>query len=329
MTQQPLVSVIIPVYNNESYIEMCLSSLVRQSYHNLQIIVINDGSSDASGEIISRMAAEDKRICYISQNNKGVSRARNAGIAKAEGEYLTFVDGDDYVGKDYIMEYVACAVEHQADMVLGGLSFVDEDGQLISSLSPREYIRYEREEWLFRIGTVAVHFYKRAMWETYHVRFFEDERGEDMPISLFFAAICERIAILPTAQYYYVQHRDSAMHTLKGTKQFPLPYRSLEKTIQKIHDIGIKNGRDFHELYVLRIMVTMVQLAKGKNKEEVQYLGVYIKTILNQYYPVYYKNKLTHIFSGLDIPFVQRVAVKLLVMVARYNMLPVALKIIC
>ena len=91
------VSVIVPVYNNEKYVETCIRSICQQTYQNLEILVINDGSTDGSRQILERMAEKDKRIRLIHQENAGVSAARNKGIELADGEYLTFVDGDDYV----------------------------------------------------------------------------------------------------------------------------------------------------------------------------------------------------------------------------------------
>lgn len=87
------VSVIVPVYNNEKYVETCIRSICQQTYQNLEILVINDGSTDGSRQILERMAEKDKRIRLIHQENAGVSAARNKGIELADGEYLTFVDG--------------------------------------------------------------------------------------------------------------------------------------------------------------------------------------------------------------------------------------------
>ena len=98
----PEVSVIIPVYNNEKFVEACVRSLMVQTCRDLEIIVINDGSTDKSGEILERLAKEDGRIRLYSQRNAGVAAARNKGLDEMTGDYLTFVDGDDYVSADYI-----------------------------------------------------------------------------------------------------------------------------------------------------------------------------------------------------------------------------------
>ena len=96
------VSIIVPVYNVEKYIEKCLNSLISQSYRNIEIILIDDGSKDNSGKICDKYKKKDPRIKVIHKENAGVSEARNSGIQKATGKYLCFVDADDFVMNDYI-----------------------------------------------------------------------------------------------------------------------------------------------------------------------------------------------------------------------------------
>jgi glycosyltransferase involved in cell wall biosynthesis len=105
-----LISVIVPAYNVESYIEECIISILNQSYENIEVIIVNDGSTDKTGIICESLSNIDERICYYSQNNKGVSEARNKGLEAASGEYVMFVDGDDYIAPDCI-EYLLSIVK--------------------------------------------------------------------------------------------------------------------------------------------------------------------------------------------------------------------------
>ena len=98
----PEVSIIIPVYNNEKYIEKCIHSVLNQTFGELEIIAVNDGSTDESGKILKNLEREDVRIILLEQNNQGVAAARNLGVKKSTGKYITFVDGDDYLKNDYI-----------------------------------------------------------------------------------------------------------------------------------------------------------------------------------------------------------------------------------
>ena len=107
---KPIVSVVIPVYNIEGYIEKCLKSIVNQTYKNIEIIVVNDGSTDKSQNIIdSFKALYGDKIISICQKNAGQSVARNVGVSRSSGEYIAFIDGDDYVESDYIEKLILTA----------------------------------------------------------------------------------------------------------------------------------------------------------------------------------------------------------------------------
>ena len=100
MNEKPIVSIIVPVFNVEKYLEKCLDSLLNQTYKKIEIICINNGSTDKSGEILKQYSKIDDRIVIITQANQGVSVARNEGIKKAKGNYIMFVDSDDWIDKD-------------------------------------------------------------------------------------------------------------------------------------------------------------------------------------------------------------------------------------
>ena len=116
--EQPKVSVIVPVYNVEEYLPQCLGSIVGQSYKNLEIICINDGSADFSGRILDRFCRQDDRIKILTQKNKGLSAARNSGLGCMTGDFVAFIDADDYVSFDYIEKLYLCLVQNQADFSL-------------------------------------------------------------------------------------------------------------------------------------------------------------------------------------------------------------------
>lgn len=125
MQVKPLISVIVPVYNVERYIEECLDSVVRQSYQNLQIIIVDDGSTDASSKKV-KSYLEDSRVYFIEQENKGLSGARNTGLAAAVGKYVLFVDSDDYLELKTIEELVVAMEEKQVDLIrFNGRAFLD------------------------------------------------------------------------------------------------------------------------------------------------------------------------------------------------------------
>ena len=102
MSDNDLISIIIPIYNVEKYMEKCLNSVVNQTYNNIEIILIDDGSKDKSREICDNYAKKDNRIKVVHKENNGVSSARNTGIDMSKGKYITFIDSDDYIDTDYI-----------------------------------------------------------------------------------------------------------------------------------------------------------------------------------------------------------------------------------
>ena len=113
----PLVSIIVPVYNVETYLSQCLDSLQNQSYTNIEVIVIDDGSKDNSWSVLQKYVV-DKRFCCISQNNQGVSKARNKGLGLAKGEYIMFVDADDWLDCDAVTKCVTAMQESNSDVCL-------------------------------------------------------------------------------------------------------------------------------------------------------------------------------------------------------------------
>ena len=127
LSESPLVSIIVPVYNVEKYVEECIISLINQTYSNIEIILVNDGSTDSSIVICNRMASEDARIKVFSKENGGLSSARNYGLKEACGEYVTFVDSDDYVSVSFVENTLRAAFDFNADLVQANETRVAED----------------------------------------------------------------------------------------------------------------------------------------------------------------------------------------------------------
>lgn len=117
-TKKPLISIVVPVYNGECYLKECIESIIKQDYKNIEIIIVDDGSKDKSLKISKELATKDKRIKVIHQENSGVSVARNNGIDSCVGEYICFIDVDDYISEDYISYFYNLIVENNAEIAL-------------------------------------------------------------------------------------------------------------------------------------------------------------------------------------------------------------------
>lgn len=128
---EPLVSIIVPVYKVEPYLAECVDSLRRQTYQNLEIILVDDGSPDRCGQMCDDFAAEDSRITVIHQSNSGVAAARNTALRIAQGEYVFFVDSDDTIAKSTIADLVQLSLQHSADMVCAASCTTDENGNVL------------------------------------------------------------------------------------------------------------------------------------------------------------------------------------------------------
>ncbi len=132
-----MVSIIIPIYNTKDYLERCIRSVVQQSYSDIEIILVNDGSTDNCLIICEKWAKRDNRIKIINQENRGVAEARNSGIKVAKGEYICFVDSDDYVNRDYIKRLYEVIIANNIDIVCCGNLYVNINDQQIMKTSHR------------------------------------------------------------------------------------------------------------------------------------------------------------------------------------------------
>ena len=144
MKQDVKISIIIPVYNAEKYINKCIESILKQTYSNIEIVIIDDGSKDSSKEIIEEMCKKEKKIKFISRENKGVLKTRNEAIGISTGDYIMFVDADDYIQKDMIQNMIKCNLEKEYDVIRCGLIKVNNEGKIIEKIPVTDKI--ERED---------------------------------------------------------------------------------------------------------------------------------------------------------------------------------------
>ncbi len=146
MNTKPLISVVIPVYNSAKTLVQCVESVLRQTYTYYEIILVDDGSRDDSPAVCDRLAAQHECVCVIHQANGGVSSARNVGMAKATGEYLFFLDGDDFLDEKTLETYVFATDHGRVDAIVGGLTVV-ENGTVTKQDGPKETRVFEEDLW--------------------------------------------------------------------------------------------------------------------------------------------------------------------------------------
>lgn len=220
MMVDPLVSVVVPVYNVERYVGQCLESILSQSYTNLEIIIVNDGSKDSSADICKRYAALDDRILLINKENGGLSSARNAALDKVHGKYLMYVDSDDYIKPEMIKNMVDVAEKENVDLVKcnfcrctqdGTEDNCDDDTGTIKLFSAEEAVEN------FLTAPYSSHKYFRiTVWDSLYLfdtvknlRFPEGKLYEDGYYTPVVLLNCKKTAHIDTSFYVYRQNESS------------------------------------------------------------------------------------------------------------------------
>ena len=227
------VSVIIPCYNGERYLKNCLDSIVNQIFNDIEIIVINDGSTDASKEIVEEYMKSDKRIKLINKKNEGLSSARNGGIKESSFKYIFFVDADDFIDINTIKYLYDKAEKYDLDVVICDMIiYYNNDNNKIykdieikdSEIKNSEY--YLKEFFLGKgIGSVSNKLWKRELYENNNISYPKNiTYGEDS--STMPRLICEakKIGKVNKGLYYYRQNENSMMHKNKRIYEYILAY---------------------------------------------------------------------------------------------------------
>lgn len=216
-----LISIIIPIYNVEMYLRRCIDSVLNQTYRNLEVILVDDGSPDKCGEICDEYAEKDKRIRVIHKENGGLSDARNAGLDIATGEYVAFVDSDDYIDKDMYVKLYEAIQEADADMSICNFRYVDENGtckfsnndlpikdETLSGIHILLNNMFDEKCWYWVVAWNKL--YKRELFENIKYPFGRVHEDEFVIHKLFLK--CNKVACVSKMLYNYVQREDSIMN---------------------------------------------------------------------------------------------------------------------
>lgn len=264
---KPLVSVVVPVYKVEKYIERCVDSILNQTYKNLEILLIDDGSPDKSGEICDSYALKDKRVRVIHKNNGGLSDARNVGIDISKGKYITFVDSDDWIEKTYIEELYDLIESTNSEIAI--CNFLKVSDENFKKINKVQYIIEKSNiEALYELyGKFSTQF-TVAWGKLYNRRLFDDIRfpygkvHEDLYVCHKLIYKSKKVSYTNKILYYYFQRTDS----ITGQKF------NLKNRIDEIQ--ALKERSEFFKLIGLNDLVV-------KNNETLLYR--YLDTIYNIY----------------------------------------------
>lgn len=315
-----LVSVIIPMYNGEKYIERCIVSLLAQTHTQIELLVVDDGSTDDSSAIVKQYQKKDSRIYYFYQENQGPGRARNWAIQQAGGKYLLFVDADDYLKSDYIEELVKTAEKNDSELTIAGYTLVYDDSRKRKEIIPEFYKKGTREEWAYRISSSCSRLYRREFWVTSGLKFNQDKdaRAEDVPIVLFANAMAKNISVVANSGYCYYQHPESAMNNKKKKVLFGFPYQAFEEIYKMVKSSTLENSEDFFDFGVLKFLAQFdLVIYKRADIKEKEKFHKYLKDLLTDFDETIQSwNRLKF---KICIPLVHKVAIEIFILKCKKN----------
>lgn len=290
-TMQQLVSIIVPVYNAEKYLSRCIDSIIKQTYSNLEVLLIDDGSSDKSGTICREYADIDNRIKVINQSNQGVSKARNRGLEEASGEFICFVDSDDWIDDTHIEGLVASIAEN--DCICEG--YIRGNTQSILKAKRVDLLKIDGNDVAVFFVNGFIHpcwnkLFKKSIIEVNNIRFPTDiSISEDSLFCLEYLSCSHSIAFSERANYHYWV--DNSVSSL-SKKMYPNAldiygkvYRGIENLLRRgecqkdlAEDILVKTI--FPQIYN-----TVIKIVRADNMR-FQEKKVYLDKLINTEYAV-------------------------------------------
>lgn len=235
MESDPKVSIIVPVYKVEPYLAACVESLLRQTYREIEIILVDDGSPDNCGIMCDAYALRDSRVKVIHQENQGLSVARNSGTDVASGEYIMYLDADDYLSSDCISKSVQMCNDHNADIAIMRMMNVSEETneeircnekEFIKVMSPEEAIEASLYQVMFSCSMGK--FYKKNILDG--IKFPAGRLSEDLATCHLFLDKAKRVVYTNAVGYYYRQHSNSISHNISPKRMDALEWAlNIEK----------------------------------------------------------------------------------------------------
>lgn len=243
------VSIIIPVYKVEEYLDECIESVIRQSYQSIEIILVDDGSPDQCPAICDEYAEKDSRVKVIHQKNGGLSAARNSGIKMAKGDYIAFIDSDDYIAENFIEKLFNCAIDTNADIVCCGMTVIGNGRALIHTPDSVKCYTTDRISLLLQEHGTG-DYYMNKLFRRDILEGFELPVGklyEDIYSMHFLYAKAKKVAWLNASLYYYRINETGISHNKKLNPRFieyvyanRSQYEYIKKCFSEFENMSLK-----------------------------------------------------------------------------------------
>lgn len=234
MKNRPIISIIVPIYNVESYLERCIESILNQSFKEFELILVNDGSTDSCKDICNEYKKRDSRIVVVNKKNEGVSSARNLGLDLAKGEYIGFIDPDDFINKDMYKILFDTIQANNSDMVICDYYKVNEDDINkfrnlkcnCENIEVKNLNKLESIDNLFLTGEKFIFawnkLYKRELFND--LRYEKGRIYEDEYLAHRILYKCNKVSIIEAKIYYYVQRKGSLINSPFTVRRFDKVY---------------------------------------------------------------------------------------------------------
>ena len=300
------ISVIIPVYNTGNYVEATVRSIMGQTYDNLEIICVNDGSTDGSLEILNRLKEEDGRIVVIDKDNSGQGETRNVGLAAATSEWISFIDSDDLLAPD-AYEIISRSFPSEPDMVHFGIQVVCEDGGRPSGREMRYYdlkheglVHVNDSIILSSDASASNKMFRRSILDRYGIR-FSSILYEDFQFSMQYLSVCSRVFYIKDKLYSYLRRSGSTMDVTFGRSERAIDHMyAYEHIADFIYANGMQeeHRRMLYKLFVSSYMFSIRYITEDKIPTVVSY-----STKLHKKYPVL-QRKVNRIIENDSVRFV-------------------------
>ena len=243
MRDRPLVSIIVPVYNVERYLNRCIKSIITQEYKELEIILVDDGSLDGCPLLCDKWAEQDKRIRVVHQANSGLSAARNTGLEMMSGEYIAFVDSDDYLDSRYVDSMLSAIISGKANMAICSICIEDNKSRIsVDNHRIADEVAFVNSKYCLKRmhGNSSTDYvaawnklYSGKLWDT--IRFPIGRLHEDESTIYKVIDNCDKVALVPQQLYHYVQNLGSIMHTDYSVRNLD----RIEAWIQKLQYLSL------------------------------------------------------------------------------------------
>lgn len=267
------VSIIVPIYNAEKWLEKCINSIIKQSYHNIEILLVNDGSTDKSLEICQKFAKKDNRIIIIDKPNEGVSKSRNIGIEKATGEYIKFVDSDDWLEENTCEELVELIEKEKTDLSICGLNIYKNNRLLRTPHLEKKIVEIKKNikefEYIYKIFASPCNklYKKEKILEKFNT---ELDMGEDLLFNIRYLENIDKISITDKCLYNVCLDNDNSLNRKFRREKLDVNLELTDEEIAfcKREYNNVEGGTFLYNKYLLLLHAHLLQLSNICDKKE-------------------------------------------------------------